>query len=113
MAAQIRRQFRCGDGYPAALRGIKTVGKGKALRVPTRFANLTFFLDHMPSLFSSPLQHHPQLQRTMVTVVPVVAEDSISNSLTSRRAPDSPRPSPPPDVQPSVSASSRFGIPGP
>ena len=44
---------------------------------------------------------------------PAPGSDVRSNSSTSRRAPDRPRPSPPPVVQPSVRACSRSAMPGP
>ena len=50
---------------------------------------------------------------TTTTLVPPPALEVSSNSSTSRRAPDKPRPSPWPVVQPSVKARSMSGIPGP
>ncbi len=52
-------------------------------------------------------------QRVMVTRVPTPTCESSSNSLTKRRAPVRPSPKPWPEVQPSVIASSRLGMPGP
>ena len=50
---------------------------------------------------------------TTTTLVPLPALEVSSNSSTSRRAPDKPRPSPWPVVQPSVRARSISGMPGP
>src|SRR5690606_1011477 len=53
------------------------------------------------------------LHRVTLTRVPVPTLDSISNSLISRREPDSPNPRPVPVESPSRGASSASGIPGP
>ena len=50
---------------------------------------------------------------TTTTLVPAPGSEVSSNSSTRRRVPDSPSPSPVPVVQPSVSASSMSGMPGP
>ena len=51
--------------------------------------------------------------RAIITRVPWPGSDSTENSLHSRFDPPSPRPSPPPVVNPSVKARSMSGIPGP
>ena len=112
MPNQVGGQFGRDDCHPARQRRIEAVGCRETLGIPARFPNLAFLLDHVSSLLPATLQNHFQLQRTIVTFVPLV-EDSIAKSLTRRRAPESPSPRPLPEVQPSVRASSRFGMPGP
>src|SRR5262249_15019931 len=51
--------------------------------------------------------------RVMVTLVPEPGFESMSKSLTRRRAPPRPRPSPLPVVKPSRSACPTSGMPGP
>src|ERR1700743_1314938 len=92
MPNQIGRQLRRGDRDPPGQRGIETIGHRQALGIPARLSYLAVVLDHVSSLLPAMLHYHLQLQRTMVTFVPLAGEDSISKSLTSRRAPDSPSP---------------------
>src|ERR1700749_1493902 len=73
-------------------------------------------LDSQPAQVSGGLGDERPAQRdhlTTTTLVPAPGLEVSSNSSTSRRAPDSPSPSPVPVVQPSVSASSMSGMPGP
>src|SRR6185437_14756508 len=73
-------------------------------------------LDPQPAHVARHLGDQRRAQRdhlTTMTVVPVPGLESSSNSSTSRRAPDSPRPRPFPDVQPSVSARPMSAMPGP
>ncbi len=79
---------------------------GQQHAAPTRVADLAGFGDVEDLM-------HGHAHRVIVTQVPSPTTERIANSCTSRLLPDRPSPMPPPDVQPSVSASPRSAMPWP
>src|SRR5690606_827492 len=110
MLEQIRRQLRRHERHAAGIGLIETQLAGHAVRNAPGVANLALLLDRQyQRLAAANIQDH----LAMLMRVPAPGELSRSNSSTSRLAPVSPSPRPPPEVQPSVIASLISAIPGP
>ena len=92
---------------------VEEVGVRQPLRVATALTDSALLADLHPRRQATRDNPNGHFHRAMVTRVPTPTVDWRSNSLTSRRAPESPSPSPVPELQPSVSACAISLIPGP
>src|SRR5690606_3978610 len=110
MLEQIRRQLRRHERHAAGIGLIETQLLRPAVRNPPGVTNPALLLDQpYQRRAAANIQDH----LAMLMRVPAPGELSRSNPSTSRLAPVSPSPRPPPEVQPSVIASLISAIPGP
>src|ERR1700761_4959129 len=112
MPHDVRGEFGRDDAHSAS-GGVIELCILRETLCPTAALAAVGLLCYRHARLSPAEQTRNHFQRVTETRVPAPTTDLISNSLTRRRAPDNPNPMPVPELQPSVSASSRFGMPGP
>src|SRR5471032_169158 len=110
MLEDVAGKFGRHQGHAPGVGFIKTQQFGKLLGAAPGIADLADIFDqkHLGQGAGN-----IQVHRVIVTRVPSPGAVSSSNSSTRRLAPVRPRPRPLPEVQPSVRASLRSGMPGP